>query len=244
VRTIVFTLAALALATSLALPVHGQERSWTVSVFADAGGIIPIRTLGKNAGALQERPEEQVISEFENAMTVGGGVEVGFPASQIRIRASYHTTPSGSVIGRLAFCGDPDTPLVTGGVCQQVNADARLHTLGADLSFVRGSPDSWLRPVIFLGLALRKYEIGGFECPFSEDAEYNTCGLLDELWSEEGGFAPTLRFGVGFDADLGPLQLRTSVLDNVGRYPGGAGSADGHAQNDITISAGLAVRVF
>lgn len=244
-RTVFAVLIALLALAPVAHPVAGQEeRSWTVSVFMDAGAILPVRTLAKNAGALQERPDEQVVAEFEDAFTIGGGVEVEFPASRIRVRGIYQTTFSGQVIGRLAFCGDPDNPLVVGGVCQAVNADARLHTAAVDVAFVRASQDAWLRPVIFLGFGLRKYEIGVAPCPFSEDAEYNTCELLDQIWSDEGGLAPTLRFGLGFDLRAGPLEFRTSFMDNVGRYPGGVASADGHSQNDVTLSAGLSVKVY
>lgn len=232
------------LLVAAARPATAQDRTWTVSLVADAGAILPIRTLGKNAGVLQERPDEQVISKMEEAMTFGGGVEVDLPARNLRFRAMYHTTRGGEVVGRLAFCGDPGSPLVTGGVCQDVRADATMHSLSLDMAFMRSGAGSLIRPVVFIGGGLRKYDFGNLQCPFPADWVYATCPLLYDLWVEEGGFTPVLRFGLGFDVNAGPLQFRTSFQDNVSRYPGGVGDADGHTQNDVTLTAGLSVKVF
>lgn len=237
-------LATLLVFAPLARPVSGQERNWRVSLVLEGGGYFPTRTMGNNAGELQQRPDEQVVAEVDDATTIGGGVEVELVRQRIRVRGVFHTTNGGGVTGRLAFCGDPDSPLVTGGVCTSVTAPSTVRSFATEVAFLRGSPTARIRPAILLGLGLREYSIGTLECPFSANAEYATCPLLEELWAEAGGLTSVLRFGVGLDARLGPAEFRGALTNDFSRYPGGLGEATGNNQIDLALTAGVAVRVF
>ena len=237
-------LTALTALAPLAQPASSQQRNWSVSLVFDGGALFPTRTMGNNAGELQQRPDEQVVAEVDDATTLGGSVEVTLARQQIRIRGLFHTTTGGGVTGRLAFCGDPDSPLVTGGVCTGVQAPATVRSFMSEVAFLRGSPNSRIRPNIMLGLGLRQYDIGALDCPFGANAQYATCALLDQLWDGSDGLTPVLRFGVGLDARLGPVELRTGLQNDFNRYPGGVGDATGSNQIDLSFSAGLAVLVF
>lgn len=236
----------VALLVAFSSPSSAQERSWSISVFTDAGGLIPIRSLGKNSGNLQELEDQQVLADMDNAVSWGAGVELLIPASSLRLQAKYNATQGGGVSGRIAFCGDPGNPLLTGELCEPITADATLHSFSVDVAFLRAALDRRFRPVVFLGLGLRKYEVGLPTCPPLEPLTYRgqACILLTDLWIDDGGITPTLRFGLGFDFDLGPVEFRASAVDVIGRYPGGTGTSDGHGQNDISLSAGIAVKVF
>lgn len=251
--TLPFVLAA-ALLGALAVPASGQavpqERSWSLSLFVEGGGLLPIRTLGRNVGIFPQIDQQQGVSDLENTAAFGGGAELLLREKNIRFRAAYHTTSGGSVVGRLGFCGDPGNPLVTGDLCEQIESDAQVQSFSADVGFIRGREGALLRPVIYLGAGIRKYTIAEISCPPTttpdvvEEIQARTCLLMEDIWSETGGLTPTLRFGLGLDVNLGPLALRTTAMDIVGRYPGGTNGADGHGQNDVFLTAGLAVKVF
>ena len=243
-RLLPLTLVAALLAATLGTtaPASAQERSWSVSLLAETGVVIPIRTMGKNAGDLQQQSDEQVVGELEDAVTVGGGIEVEMPDRQLRFRALYNQTVGGSVLGRLGFCGDPDNPLITGQACEAVRADATLRSFTLDVGFVRRPPEARFRPVIYIGLGLRQYDIGELTCPFPPDYQYSTCDLLGELWAEPRAAPPGDPDGI--DVNAGPVEFRTTFLDNVGSYRGGNGTSDGNNQNDVTLQAGLAIKVF
>lgn len=253
-RLSLYSVLVAALIAAPAAPVTAQdtpqERSWTLSVFAEGGGLLPIRSLGRNVGIFPQLDQQQVVSDLENSAVLGGGVEILFREKGLRVRAVYNTTTGGSVVGRLGFCGDPGSPLVTGDICEPVQADAQVHSFAADVGFMRGREGAIIRPVIYLGAGVRKYSIGALDCPpiagtdVIQEIQARTCGLVQDIWGDTGGLTPTLRFGLGFDVNLGPVALRTTALDIVGRYPGGSDQADGHGQNDVILTAGLAVKVF
>ena len=237
-----------------AVPASGQaipqERSWSLSLFVEGGGMIPIRTLGRNVGIFPQLDQQQGVSDLESSAAFGGGAELLLKEKDIRFRAAYHTTSGSGVVGRLGFCGDPGNPLVTGDLCEQIQSDAQVQSFSVDVGFIRGREGAVLRPVIYLGAGLRKYTIGELSCPpvttpdVVEEIQARTCLLMQDLWSDTGGLTPTLRFGLGLDVNLGPLAFRTTAMDVVGRYPGGTNGADGHGQNDVYLTAGLAVKVF
>ena len=197
----ILALAGTLLLGALALPASGQERSWTASVFVEGGGVLPIRTLGRNVGIFPGLDEQQVVSDLENFGSFGGGVEIDLPATNLRFRAVYNTTTGGAVTGRIGFCGDPDNPLVTGDICEPAETDATIQSFAVDVGFVRGRPGAIFRPVILLGVGLRKYEFGDPDCPPLDPVETagRTCLLMEDLWLEEGGLTPILRFGLGIE---------------------------------------------
>ncbi len=241
-RSFVLPVLTLAMSTLLASPLHAQARDWTISVTADAGVFVPIRNLGKNAGATQSLPVLQVVADMNSAFQTGFGIELSHPSKDILVRAMYRTTVGGTVTGRLGLCGDPSDPLFTGAICQPVENDAKVQTFFADVGFIRGDPGSRLRPVIRMGLGVRKYSFGTVVCQDPSDWEV-VCNFTSDIWNDAGGLTPTLSFGVGLQGELGPLTVRAEALDQVNRYSGGAGSADGNIQNDGSISLGLAYRI-
>ena len=246
VRTLSF-LSALALLVLAPLGVSAQERTWSVSLVAEGGGLFPVRTLGKNSGLLPQLDDQQIIAEIDESAMWGAGVEVFFPGPMLRVRGMYHTTVNGASRGRIGVCGDPNDPLITGPVCEDWVTPATVESFSVDLSFVRASMERRFRPTIYLGGGVRQYTLSTVECPppTALDIRAAACPLLNELWVEDGGLAPFVRFGAGMDVAIaGPVELRTSGIATSGRYPGGAGSADGHLQIDLMFNAGLAVKVF
>lgn len=228
-------------------PAQAQGRSWTVAPIARVGGFIPLRTLGKTAGFFQNinPQEQQVLAELGDALQVGGGVEISFPARALRVELLYATTLDGDSNGQIAFCGSPNDPLSGAPLCGNVYTGYSLQTFSADLFTVRGNPSALINPVLSVGLGLRKYDFDTPDCTIYEDIDVTrACLYLEDLWVDGGSLTPIFRIGFGLDLDRGPFALRTSLHPILGRYPGGVGNTEGHGQIDLVVQAGASLRIF
>jgi len=227
-------------------PAAAQERSWTVRALGEVGFFLPLRTLGKNASS--ELSLGAVIAELESAPSFGGGVAIEFPEKGTALRARFQTVLDGDVRGRLGVCGDPDDPLADGDLCNEVSATYSMTTLSIDGQVLRGSAASRLRPLVSLGVGLRKYSFepneGQCTAPGAVALWTPICNRTVDIWREDAGWSPMLRFGAGLQAVLGPALATLEVQDLFGRYSGGVSGADGNTQNDVIFNLGLTLKVF
>jgi hypothetical protein len=243
-----FAPVALVVLASLAVqtPAAAQERSWTVRALGEVGLFLPLRTLGKNASSVLRLGS--VIAELEAAPSFGVGAAIDFPEKGTTLRARFQTTPDGDVRGRLGVCGDPDDPLAGGPLCEPVNASYSTKSFSVDGAVLRGSADSRLRPVVALGLGLRRYDFdanaGQCTAPGVHTGWAPICERTVDIWRGDSGWSPMLQFGVGLRAVLGPVVATLDVQDLFGRYSGGVNRADGNTQNDLIFNLGLTLEVY
>lgn len=226
-----------------ATPVQAQLGGWSLSATAEGGFNIPIRQLGKNSGTIPQLPVLQVVADRESSATVGGGLILTSPSGETFVRARFLTTLDGVVSGRLGVCGDADNPLFRGPLCQPVETSVDVRSFSVDLGFLQGAPGDRLRASLHIGAGLRTFTFGTVDCVDPTDWEV-VCEFTSEIWQDDGGIAPFLMGGLRINGRLGPADLWIEGIDQVGRYDGGSDRADGNVQNDITLTAGLAIPIF
>lgn len=241
---------ALVALLALVLPgvgeLHAQDRERGIQwrAVGEVGSYIPLRSLGKNQSDVPELRNEQVSSEANGAMLVGGGVEAYLVDHEVRLRAMYRTTLDASADGQRALCNADK--IFTDLPCFERESELQVQWLEAEVHFVQGTPDDWFRPTLNLGLGLRFWEFGGIDsCPGGtlSDPETVTCVLLRELWGRSSQTQPTLRFGFGGQVYAGPFRVDLAVNDLVSPYDAGVGASEGELQNDASISLLLSIRV-
>ncbi len=230
----------------LAVPSSGaaQLGGWSLAATADVGGYVPLRQLGVNAGTGRQNQVLQITAEKQSTMTVGGGLVATSPSGGTMVRARFSSTTGGSTSGRWGVCGDPDTPLARGVLCEPVEVESQLQGFHVDLGFLRGSPTSLLRVSIHFGAGMRAYSFGSVECADPNPDRVVICEAASEIWAEDGGLSPFLMGGLRLLSELGPASLWVEAMDHVGPYRGGTARADGQIQNDLALSGGLTVRIF
>jgi hypothetical protein len=228
---------------TLASPAQAQLGGWSLSAVAEGGVNIPMRQLGKNSGTIPQLPVLQVVADRETAALIGGGVMLTSPSGETMIRARFTSSVSGNVSGRLGVCGEPDNPLFQGALCAPVETTVDERAFSADIGFLQGSPGDRVRASLHIGAGLRSFSFGENECVDPTDWE-QVCTFTSEIWEDDGGISPFLIAGLRLNGELGPATLWVEGLDRVGRYNGGSDRADGNIQNDISITAGLALRIF
>ena len=243
-RRIATSLVACALTVIVtAVPARAQLGGWSLSVTAEGGVNIPTRQLGKNSGTIPQLPVLQVVADRESSGVVGGGVMLTSPSGETTVRARFLTTLDGSVSGRLGVCGDDDNPLFQGPLCAPVETTVDMNSFSVDLGFLQGAPGDRVRASLHIGAGLRTFSFGTNVCEDPTDWQ-QVCEFTSEIWEDDGGVVPFLLAGLRLNGDLGPATLWIEGFDQVGRYNGGSDRADGNIQNDVTVSAGLAVRIF
>ena len=242
----------LVLALLAAAPVHGQESTWGLRLFAHGGGMFPVRNLGKNAVQIEEEIEQesalQVIAELENSPSLGGGLEFLFPDHDIRIRGQIMTTVGATARGFLGLCETGGLAGANLQICAlDLGIDARAINGSAELVLVAGEPDRWVRPVVSFGVGIRSFDFESdqLDCNrFGDEADdaYQVCERSREILVDPS-VNPTLTFGVGFETERDPLSVFVRLNTVAGSYTGGTGLADGGLQVDLALNAGLAFRV-
>lgn len=224
-------------------PARAQFGGWSLSAIAEGGVNIPTRQLGKNAGTIPQLPVLQVVAERDAHGVIGGGVMLTSPSGETLVRARFTTSINGSVTGRLGVCGDPDNPLFQGPVCAPVENSVDERAFSADIGFLQGSPGDRVRASLHIGGGLRSFSFGENECVDPTDWE-EVCRFTSEIWEDDGGISPFLLASLRLNGEIGPATLWIEGLDRIGRYNGGSDRADGNIQNDISITAGFALRLF
>lgn len=241
-----FALVAVSGAALSLSPAPGRAQlpdGWTFSVEGQVGGMFPLRQLGKNSGTIPQVPVLQVVAERETSATVGGGVVFTSPSGETTVRARFSTTLDGVVSGRLGVCGDPDNPLFEGALCEPVETASDIRAFSVDMGFLQGSPGDRVRASLHIGAGLRSYSFGTIACQDPTDWQV-ICEFTSEIWQDDGGISPFIMGGLRLNGDLGPAVLWIEGMDHVGRYNGGSDRADGNIQNDLSVTAGLSVRIF
>jgi hypothetical protein len=242
------TFACLVLALLAAGPVHAQEPSWGLRVFAHGGVNLPQRNLGKNAVEIQQQAALQVVAELESSPKVGGGLEFLFPDRDIRIRGQFMTTVGATASGVLGLCQSGQLAVPDKGLCAlDLTTDAKVMDGNAELIFVAGRRDRLIRPTISMGVGIRSFDFESemLNCDAfggEVDDAFQVCRRSKEIL-EEPSVNPTLTFGVGLEAERDQVAafLRLSAI--TGSYTGGSGLADGGQQMDLSLTAGLAFAV-
>jgi len=231
-----------------AAPVHAQESSWGLRVFANGGMNFPLRNLGKNAVEIQQQAALQVVAQVEDSPSAGGGLEFLFPDRDLRIRAQLLTTLGATARGILGLCESGQLAVPGEGLCGlDIVTDAQVIDGTAELIFVAGEPSRLIRPLVWFGLGLRSFDFDsdGLACDQyggQLDEPYQICRKSQEIL-EEPSVNPTLTFGLGLEADSDPLSAFVRLSMVTGSYSGGIGNADGARQMDLTLTGGLAFRV-
>ena len=231
-----------------ATPVHAQESSWGLRAFAHGGMNLPLRNLGKNSVELQEQSILQVVATVENSPSMGGGLEFLSPDRDIRIRGHIVTTIGATARGVLGVCENRQLAVPGEGLCAVTSeADAQIVDGTAELAFLFGRREGWVRPLVWVGVGFRNFD---FDSDVSQCDIYG--GELDQSFQicrrsrqilEEPSVNPLVVFGAGLETNRDPLSafLRLSVV--TGSYSGGTGLADGGKQMDLALTGGLAIAV-
>ena len=231
-----------------ATPVHAQESSWGLRVFAHGGMNLPLRSLGKNTVELQEQSVLQVVATLEKSPSIGGGLEFLFPDPDIRVRGHIVSTIGATARGALAVCESGELAVPGEGLCAiTAEADARIIDGTAEAAFLFGRQEGWVRPLVWVGVGFRNFD---FDSDISEcdiyggelDQGFQICRRARQIL-EEPSVNPLVVFGVGLETNRDPLSafLRLSVV--TGSYSGGTGLADGGKQMDLALTGGLAFKV-
>ncbi|MBT8336321.1 MAG: hypothetical protein KJO11_06930 [Gemmatimonadetes bacterium] len=229
---------------AFASPTAAQLGGWSLSVNAEGGVNIPLRQLGKNVGTiLGQEGNLQIVAERESSPMVGGGLLLTSPSGETLFRARFVTTLDGEVTGQVGVCEVPDTQFDGLPFCQPVVNTAGVRAFSVDAGFLQGSPGDAVRASLHLGLGLRQFSFGELPCVGNEAWE-PVCDATVEIWQDDGGISPFILAGVRLNGELGPATLWVEGIDRVGRYGGGSDRADGNIQNDVSITAGLALRIF
>jgi hypothetical protein len=231
-----------------ATPIHAQESSWGLRVFPVAGVHLPERNLGKNAVEIQNQSALQVVAQVNSGPTLGGGIELLLGDHDIRIRGQFATTVGATARGVLGLCENKRLDFVNLEVCDpNLETDAQIMDGTAELVFVTGNPDKWVRPTISFGLGVRSFDFDSeaLDCdsygtPLAD--EWQVCNRSQEIM-EDPSVNPSLTFGVGLEADRGLLSGFVRLNALTASYTGGSGLADGGRQVDLYVIGGIAVRV-
>ncbi|NNF37423.1 MAG: hypothetical protein HKN71_02055 [Gemmatimonadetes bacterium] len=229
---------------TFASPAEAQLGGWSMSVNAEAGLNIPVRQLGKNVGTfLGQEGNLQIVAERESSPLVGGGLTFQSPSGETLLRARFVTTIDGELTGQVGVCEVPDTQFEGLPFCQPVKNSADIRAFSIDAGFLQGSPGDAVRASLHLGVGVRQFSFGSLPCIGNESWE-PVCEATAEIWEDDGGLSAFLLAGLRLNGELGPATLWVEGIDRVGRYNGGSDRADGNIQNDVSITAGLALRIF
>jgi len=238
----------LVLGLLAAAPLHAQDSSWGINVFALGGGNFPLGNLGKNAVEIQQESALQVVAQVDNSPSLGGGLEFLLLGHGLRIRGQFQTTVGATARGVLGVCESGDVALPGVGLCAlQIEADARVLDGSAELVFLAGNPNRQVRPTLSLGVGVRSFQFGtdALDCAdFGPEMEpaYLICQSSEEIL-EDPSVNPTLTFGVGVEALRGPVSAFLRTYAVTGSYSGGTGRANGGRQIDLAVTGGLAFRI-
>jgi len=238
----------LVLALFVAAPGQAQEPSWGLRVFAQGGGNIPLRNLGKNAVEIQEQSALQVVAQLENSPSIGGGLELLFPNQEMRIRGQFAMTTGATATGILGLCESGELAAPGQGLCAlNIETDAQVMDGTAELVFLAGRPGRLVRPTISFGIGVRSFDFDSDALNCSDyggelDDAFQICQQSREIL-ENPSVNPSLTFGVGLEADRDPVSAFLRLAAVTCSYTGGAGMADGGRQVDLALTGGLAFRV-
>jgi len=229
-------------------PISAQEGSWGLRVFPHAGLHLPQRNLGKNAVEIQFQSALQVVAQVENSPTVGGGLELFLGGNDFRIRGQFSTTVGSTARGVLGLCESGRLEFANQELCAvDTETDAQIIDGTAELVFVTGNPDRWIRPLITLGVGVRSFDFDSesLQClTFGNELsdEYKICDQAKEIL-ENPSVNPSLTFGLGLEADRGLLSGFVRLAALSASYTGGSGLADGGRQVDLYLTGGVSVRM-
>lgn len=238
----------LVLGLMAAAPLHAQDPSWGINVFALGGGNFPLRNLGKNTVDIQQHPFLQVVAQVENSPSLGGGLEFLLLEHDLKIRGEFRTTVGATARGLLGVCESGDVAQIGVGLCAlQIGTDARVMDGSAELVLLAGDPNRRVRPSFSIGLGVRsfQFETDALDCAdfgTELDDAYQVCRRSEEIL-EDPGANLALTFGLGLEALRGPVAAFLRVHAVTGSYNGGTGRADGERQMDLAVTGGLAFRV-
>ncbi len=213
-----------------------EPHPWEIRVFAEAGGLVPIRKLSSNNSFLTSELPLQVVSELTNSSMVGGGVDIALGDPSVRLRGIYRQSVGLESDGFLLVAQlDIPGPL---GVVHTVEGTVR-EMIG-ELAFMQGTPGNRARGVIFLGLGVRSYNFSTLDCSSqnSED-EALVCNAISDMWEEESSFNPLLAFGLGLEVNLSGPHLFVQARGVVSPYRGGTSPASGDTVMDLVTNVGL-----
>lgn len=237
-RPFVFIVAILGL---LATPPRASAQTiagWSLGARAEAGVFSPFRSLGKNASGLVDRPNLQTTADLEATTLVGGALMAVSPSGTESLKLGFQTTVGGTVSGGLSICGDDDDPLFVGELCEPVEASAELRNISAILSFLRGTPGSFVRPEFHVGVGFRQYTFGERDCT-DPGGWQEVCEFTRDIWDGTDGWSPYGTAGAGFRRQQGPLTLFVDGYVVAGRFPGGVEGADNALQTDLLFTGGV-----
>lgn len=238
----------LVLGLMTAAPLHAQDPSWGVNVFALGGMNFPLAKLGNNSVDIDQNPFLQVVADVGSSPSLGGGLEFLLLEHDLRIRGQFRTTVGATARGILGVCESGDVALGDVGLCaHQIETDARIMDGSAELVLLLGNPNQRVRPTVSFGLGVHSFQFGTDALDCAEfgteiDNAYQVCQGSKEIL-EDPSVNPTLTFGLGLEALRGPAAAFLRANAVTGSYSGGTGQADGGRRMDVVVTGGLAFRI-
>lgn len=225
---------------SVAASDQSPGRSWSVAPFVGGGYQWPTGRLAKNAsdGGDPSLGLVETVSELLPSSAWAGGVEIGLPARDAFVRLGWMSTVDAEVTGQLGIC-----TLLEGALCAPVVASVVVREVFADLRSIRRNSEARIRPVVNVGVGLRRYSYTVPDCPASVGDARLVCLAITDLYADARDHF-VLRFGLGVRVRRGPLFMELGGGGSTGRYRGGAGRAHGSWYQDFRAESSIGVILF
>lgn len=225
---------------SVAANPHQQGRSWSVAAFASGGYQWPTGRLAQNVTG-NDDPNLgllETVSELAPSPAWAGGIELGLPPQGVLFRLGWMSTTGAEVTGRLGVC-----TLLRGELCAPVAAPVTVREAFLDVRLLRGRSEAPIRPVVSVGIGLRRYSYIVPTCPLSIGDARLVCLAITDLYTDTSDHF-VLRFGLGARVRWGPAFVELGGGGSTGRYSGGSGRAHGSWYQDFRVESSIGAILF
>ena len=212
-----------------------EPQPWEIRVFAEGGGLIPVRKFSSNNSFLASEEPLQVVSELTTTLMVGGGVDIALGDPSVRLRGIYRQSIGLESDGFIVVA-QLDLP---GALFDIYSVEGTVREMIGELAFIQGTPGNRLRGVILLGLGVRSYDFSTLDCSSRSGDEATVCNAILDMWEEESWFNPLVAFGMGLEVNFGGPHLFVQGRGVVSPYRGGTSPASGDTVMDIVTNVGL-----
>ena len=225
---------------SVAASEQSQDRSWSAAVFVGGSYQWPTGRLVKNTsdGGDPSPGLVETVSELLPSPVWAGGVEIGLPARDAYVRLGWMSTIDAEASGQLGIC-----TLLDGALCTPVVAPVVVREVFSDLRLVRHNSEAQIRPVVNVGIGLRRYSYIVPTCPTSVGDARRVCIAVTDLYADARDHL-VLRFGLGVRVRWRLLFMELGAGGSTGRYRGGAGRAHGSWYQDFRAESSIGATLF
>ena len=217
-----------------------QDLSWSVAVFASGGYQWPTGRLARNSagGSDPSLGLVETVSELAPSPAWAAGVEFGPPDGGVLVRLGWMNTAGAEATGRLGICG-----LLQGALCAPVVSPVTVREAFSDMRLVRGNTDARFRPIVSIGIGLRRYSYEVPACPSGISDARLVCRAITDLYADPDDHF-VLRFGLGARVGWDPVFVEIGAAASTGRYRGGAGRTSGTWYQDFRAESSITAILF